>query len=73
MRYFRCPVLPASLLFPALFFLVQDVPVLVRSIGDLHRLEMGRLFGVSGAVPLESVRGAGMVHRHLRAGDISPQ
>lgn len=58
---------------PSFVAICQDVAILVRSIGDLHHLEMGGLFGVGGAVPLEGLHVAGMVHRHLWAGDLSSQ
>lgn len=51
----------------------QDIPVLVRSISDIHHLEMGGIFRVGVVVPVEGLHGEGVVHRHVRAGDIPPQ
>ena len=51
----------------------QDIPTLVRSISDLHDLEMGGFLRVDVDVPFEDLLGGGLVHRHLRPGDIPAQ
>lgn len=51
----------------------QDIPTLVRSISDLHDMEMGGFLRVNFTVPVEDLLGGGLVHRHIRPRDIPAQ
>lgn len=65
--------IPASPLLPLLVNAFQNIPAVVRSIGNLSGVEMGRLLRYPVTFPSKDLPSAGMVHCHLWPGHFPPQ